>query len=167
MVGFPAREKEMGSTYFLLWMLIMTALCNVVYLIFNWCMYKVISMTSPMAIMYYYASSHGFWPLILVSITLQCLSDPQGSSNFWGFVQIPNKWYPIALVAFFCLINGLRPMWDLTAALVVGYGFVYLDGKRFMPAPSHAGWLEQRFPCCRGGHLSLLGASWIPATNTT
>lgn len=167
MMGFPAREKEMGSTSFLLWMFIITALINIVYLCFNWILVHVVYRTSPQAIMYMMISSHGFWPLILVSITLQSLSDPNGQTSFWGFVMIPNKWYPIALVGVFSLMNGLRILWDLVAALVVGYGFVYFHLERFMPAPARAGWLEQQFPCCRGGRLSVFGAAWIPATSTT
>merc|ERR1719491_2755684 len=71
MMGFPAREKEMGSTSFLLWMFILTALINIVYLCFNWILVHIVYRTSPEGIMYMMVSSHGFWPLILVSITLQ------------------------------------------------------------------------------------------------
>merc|ERR1719491_1496462 len=36
MMGFPSREKEMGSTSFLLWVLIMTACINIVNVSINW-----------------------------------------------------------------------------------------------------------------------------------
>merc|ERR1719296_459444 len=105
MMGFPNREKELGSTAFLLWMLIMTACVNLVYLLFNWVLTNIVYRSSPTGIVHMVASSRGFWPLILVSITQQSLQDPDGSTSFWGFVQIPNKWYPIALVGFFSLLN--------------------------------------------------------------
>eukprot|EP00913_Durusdinium_trenchii_P026182 g24563.t1 len=34
---------------------------------------------------------HGLWPLVMVCLTLTALSDPDGSTNFWGMVTIPNR----------------------------------------------------------------------------
>lgn len=161
MLYFPVKEKEMGSTAFFIWILLTSALINVIYLTIMFC--ESLIWPSPAI---YFQSVRGFWPLILVVITLSSLSDPDGSTNFWGLVQIPNKWYPISLVGFFCLINRLKILWDLVAALLVGYGFVYLNLERFFfPAPARAGCIELQ--CCRGGRCSMLGASWIPATTTS
>merc|ERR1740123_40492 len=109
-------------------------------------------------------SSVGLWPLIMVVLTARCLSDPQGSSSFWGLVQIPNKWYPLALVAFFSLLNGFQIMWNLIAALVIGYTYHIAKYERFLPSKVRLARLEAR--CCRGGAISCLSAAWVPATNT-
>eukprot|EP00438_Fugacium_kawagutii_P028673 Skav214051 [mRNA] locus=scaffold2017:372236:379978:- [translate_table: standard] len=108
---------------------------------------------------------HGLWPLVMVCLTLTSLSNPDGSTNFWGMVQIPNKWYPIALTAFFMLLNGFRITWSFIAALVVGYAYKKFRFERFLPSKTRLDRLEQRF--CRGGRCSLLGTSWIAASATS
>jgi len=162
MVYFPAQETTMGSTTLLIWTLLMNGLVNTVFLIF---MFVAGFYDGG----YWDQSSVGLWPLIMVVLTARCLSDPQGSSSFWGLVQIPNKWYPLALVAFFSLLNGMRIMWNFIAALVIGYTYHIARYERFLPSKVRAARLENRC-CCRGGRCGvlcgILSDGWIPATNT-
>jgi len=157
MVYFPTQETTMGSTTLLIWTLLMNGLVNIVFLIFMFILG-----------MFFYGpweqANVGLWPLIMVVLTARCMSDPQGSSSFWGLVQIPNKWYPLALVAFFSLLNGMRPMWNFMAALVIGYTYHIVRYERFLPSKVRVATLEAR--CCRGCRCGILGAGWIPTTNT-
>lgn len=163
---FPSHEKEMGSTGFLVWIFFVNTVTSLVFLGIQLC-----------TLLYYHLSGnvlgeaftrasglHGLWPLIMVCLTLTALSNPDGSTNFWGMVQIPNKWYPIALTAFFMLLNGFRIMWNFIAALAVGYAYKKFRFERILPSKTRLDRLEQR--CCRGGRCSLLGTSWIPASSS-
>jgi len=147
----------MGSTTLLVWTLLMNGLVNVVFLILMFVLGMFFD--GP-----WEHSSVGLWPLIMVVLTARCLSDPQGSSSFWGLVQIPNKWYPLALVAFFSLLNGMQIMWNFIAALVIGYTYHIVRYERLLPAKVRLASLEAR--CFQGGRCGILGAGWIPATNT-
>ncbi|CAK8988897.1 unnamed protein product [Durusdinium trenchii] len=164
---FPSYEKEYGSTGFLCWTFFVNMLNSLVFLAFTLC-----------TVLYYHQSGnafgefvakrsavHGLWPLVMVCLTLTALSDPDGSTNFWGMVTIPNRWYPLALTGFFMLLNGFRIMWSLIAALVTGYAFSRFRFERFLPSKPRLDRLEQR--CCRGGRCNLLGASWVPANSTS
>mmetsp|Transcript_73435 Transcript_73435/g.215368 ORF Transcript_73435/g.215368 Transcript_73435/m.215368 type:complete len:351 (-) Transcript_73435:241-1293(-) len=165
MMYFPLQEQELGSSMLLCWTLVMNALVNLVYLLINgliWMVYSVIGKGGGERYLEEYIS--GLWPLIMVSLTIRGLRDPQGSTSFWGFVQIPNKWYPICLVAFFCLLSGMRILWNLIAALVIGYTYGVVQYERLMPSRVRLRRLEER--CCSSRNRGLLGASWVPVTQT-
>eukprot|EP00931_Biecheleriopsis_adriatica_P077669 TRINITY_DN51189_c0_g1_i1.p1 TRINITY_DN51189_c0_g1~~TRINITY_DN51189_c0_g1_i1.p1 ORF type:complete len:334 (-),score=55.72 TRINITY_DN51189_c0_g1_i1:41-1042(-) len=161
---FPWNEKELGSTTFLLWMFMINVLTSLVFDAIMFC-FAMYHRGTIYEVLYSAQSVHGLWPLVMVCLTLSSLSNPDGFSNFWGLVQIPNRWYPVALTAFFMLINGMRIQWNLIAALVVGYGYVKLGLQRFLPSRTKADRMEQRF--CRGGRCGLLGASWVTAASTS
>merc|ERR1719414_1100652 len=97
-------------------------------------------------LIYLEAQSSGLWPIIMLSLTLRCLRDPQGSTSFWGFVQIPNLWYPVCITAFFSLLGGLRVRWDFVAALAIGYTHGILPYERLLPSRMRLRRLEER--CC-------------------
>ncbi|CAJ1424711.1 unnamed protein product [Effrenium voratum] len=163
---FPAYEKEMGSTLFLFWAFLVNTLNSLVFLAFTACTMVYYHLNqSPKEFMVRGSSVKGLWPLVMVCITLTSLSNPDGRTNFWGMVQIPNKWYPLALTGFFILINGGRVLWNLLAALAVGYAYSKFRLERLLPSKPRLDRLEQR--CCRGGRCSLLGSSWIPASSTS
>mmetsp|Transcript_134749 Transcript_134749/g.430562 ORF Transcript_134749/g.430562 Transcript_134749/m.430562 type:complete len:344 (+) Transcript_134749:62-1093(+) len=157
---FPRREKQMGSTAHFLWILSLNCIINLVHLFIMLIMVYIIQQPQ-----YFVAGSQGLWPLIIADLTISLLGDPNGSTSFWGLVTVPNKWYPIALVSFFCVLSGLKPLWDMIAAVMVGYAYMYFTLERFMPSPSRAAKLE-RIGCCRQGRFSLLGAPWVAATST-
>lgn len=161
---FPIREKEMGSLTFLVWMCVMNALINLVYLA-AMCLVWKIQMGQPFSmLMFAPFSNKGLWPLIIVLLTLRMMSDPNGSSSVYGMFQIPNKWYPVGLVAVFCLISGPSILWNFVAALAIGYGYPFARFDRLMPSKVRISRIEQR--CCQGGRCNLLSTSWVPATST-
>jgi len=147
----------MGSTTLLILTLLMNVLVNIVFLVFIFVLGMLLYVP-------WEQSSVGLWPLIMVVLTARCLSDPQGSSSFWGLVQIPNKWYPLALVAFFSLLNGMQIMWNFIAALVIGYTYHIVRYERVLPSKVRVARFEAR--CCQGGRCGILSAGWIPATNS-
>eukprot|EP00933_Yihiella_yeosuensis_P064658 TRINITY_DN68113_c0_g1_i1.p1 TRINITY_DN68113_c0_g1~~TRINITY_DN68113_c0_g1_i1.p1 ORF type:complete len:382 (-),score=42.92 TRINITY_DN68113_c0_g1_i1:70-1215(-) len=163
MIHFPSREREFGSLTFLLWIFLMNALTNTVYLLAQFVM-SLMASNPYEAAGHRYQNMRGLWPMVMVCLTLSSLSNPDGMQNFWGLVNIPSKWYPIALTGFFCLLNGMRIMWSLVAGLVVGYAYTKLGVERLLPSRVRADRIEQRF--CRGGRCGLLGAAWIPASST-
>lgn len=147
---FPSRERQMGSTTFLAWMLIVNLFVDVLYVMAMFLM-------SYSSVMHMVMPISGLWPMIMVCLTLRCMSDPSGSTSFWGLVMIPNKFYPLALAAFFCLLSGMRALWDIFAAVAVGYAYPYLPIERMLPSRTCVSRLEQRL--CSGSR-GCLGGQW-------
>jgi len=164
MMYFPHREQELGSSMLLLWALLVNGLVNAVFLLAMLCLGLAYHGTLQ-GEAYLQASSPGLWPLVMVSLTLRCLGDPQGSTGLWGLVQIPNRWYPICLTALFCLLSGVRILWNFAAALVIGYSYGIMRYERLLPPRARVGRLEDR--CCARGGCALLGAPWVPAADAS
>lgn len=158
MMYFPAREKDMGSTTFLVWALVVNALVNIVFLLI---MFVLSLGLLPSAVA---EQNQGFWPLCMVCLTLNMLSNPDSSTSFWGILSIPNKWYPIALTGIFSLMR-FSIAWPFVAACVVGYGWPYIPIERLLPSKTRVSNLEQR--CFSGGPpRQYLGTPWIRASDT-
>merc|ERR1711971_695408 len=107
MIYFPPKERELGSTTFAMWLFAANGLINVVYLAMMFLM-SCIFQDFMSQQMYLNRPNMGLWPLTMLILSLRSLSDPEGATNFWGIVTIPNKWYPLALLGLFSLMNGLR-----------------------------------------------------------
>jgi len=153
----PMKERELGSLSFGLWLLLASCVHNLAFLTFMICLCAI--ETSK----YYATANQGLWPLLMVVMSMQMLNNPEGATSFWGIVQIPNKWYPVALVGFFCLLNQ-GCMWNLIAGISVGYvGYIRpsLLIDRFLPSTVQLGRIEQRL--CRQRY-SCLGGSWLPVS---
>jgi hypothetical protein len=165
MVYYPPRERDLGSTTFLAWLMLLNAFIALIFCGIMFCMGLVAG--DPRGQMMKESSSlQGMWPGVLVCLALKSLSDPTGSTSFWGVMMIPNKWYPLALAGFFCLVNG-QIMWDFVAALIVSYAYPYLPIERLLPSRVRAHSFERRFPGCSTGRpRQCLGASWVTATAT-
>lgn len=158
LMTFPQREREQGSTTFLCWLLLMQGFISAVFLLINY----LLTFTSPEnSVGYWMAPNTGLWPILLLTLTLRSLATPDGSTNFWGVMQIPNKWYPLFLGAFFCLMGGFQ--WNIVVAVAMGYGYPYLRLERALPSRMWANSCEQR--CCGRGR-SCLGAYWVRAADT-
>jgi len=154
---FPMKERELGSLGFGLWLLLASCAQNLVFLVFMICLCAIETST------YYAAANQGLWPLLMVMMSTQMLHNPEGATSFWGIVQIPNKWYPLVLVGFFCLLNqGL--MWNFIAGISVAYA-AYLRPSllidRLLPSTVQLGRIEQ---CLCRQRQSWLGGAWLPAS---
>jgi len=157
MQHMPRRERELGSTAFLLWLLLLNAAINAVYLVL------MVALSSTWNAWYYYSSNTGLWPPIVAMMSMQLLADPGGSTSFWGLVAIPNKWYPLFFIGMFSLFNGMM-LWDMVAATAVAYaGFLRpgADLDRLLPSQAKLHALECRM--CGSDTKVFLGAAWIGA----
>lgn len=163
MIHFPAKEKDLGSTLFLAWICFMNLLVGLVYMAIMF-VFSLAYKGTGNELAYLSQSIHGFWPMLMLCITTSSMSNPSGTTSLWGLVMIPNKYYPIALAAFFFLFNGMRIMWDFVAALIIGYSYGLLKVDRIMPSRVRMGQFEQQW--CRGGRCGFLGASWVAAAGT-
>lgn len=156
LISFPAREKDLGSTSFFLWVLLMNFCTNVIFLVAMWLM-------SFQDKSYGSTPNQGFWPLLFICIATNCLSNVDGTTSFWGVVSIPNKWYPLCLLGFFCMMSQAI-MWNVAAALVIGYAYDRLRLERALPSRVATNSVEQR--CCGANGRSCLGAFWVRAVDT-
>jgi len=159
LISFPQRERDQGSTTFLCWILLMQGFISIVFLLINY----ILSLTSPESSMgYWMAPNTGLWPLLLLVLSLRCLANPDSSTNFWGVMQIPNKWYPVFIAGFFCLMGGFQ--WNIIVAVAMAYGYPYLRLERLLPSRTWANGCEHR--CCGARGRSCLGAYWVRAVDT-
>lgn len=157
---FPRRERELGSTTFLLWLMLINAATNMIFLSFAGvlCLLWNPGFAS--------AANSGLWPLIILNMSMNMLADPSGTSNFWGFFEIPNKWYPLCFVGIFSLFNG-QVLWNLVAAVTFAYmqaRFAAVNPERLLPSTSRVDGLEKRV--C-GQRQGFLGGIWIGAGGST
>jgi len=154
MVHFPQRERELGSAAFAVWALLANAAANSIYLL-------IMLALSTLNAGYLYAPNMGMFELIMVLMSSQVLANPGGSSNFWGLIAIPNKWYPLALVGIFSLLN-MAIMWNMLAAVAVGYvALKYPPGiDRLLPPQAT---IKRIDGACCSNRRALLGGWWVPA----
>lgn len=157
MMYFPRRERELGSAMFAIWLLLANAATNVIFLA---SMAVLCAAWSPR---FYFASNAGLWPLITLVMSQHLLGDPHGSTNFWGLVNVPNKWYPLFFVGMFSLLNGVI-LWPFFAAVAVGYAafrYPVLSLDRLLPLRTRVDALEQR---CLSRNQGCLGGTWLNAS---
>lgn len=172
----PQREKVMGSTLMLWWLSVIGVSIRVCFLVLTFVVGKVMVLMGAGEMHWYGpyvgAGCTGLWPMYLVFISLKSYSDPTGSSSFWGVVQIPNMYYPLAIYAFFSLLSGtfFRP--ELLAGVVVGYVYVHghIPLDRALPSRNTVARMEDSAwrTCCQrcclppdGSGCVALGAKYI------
>lgn len=152
MMYFPNKERDLGSTTMLAWILLYNGLISAVFLVLA----RVLgALTLPMT---------GFWPLVMVLLTQRCLAHPTDTANLFGLAQIPNKWYPVVLAGLIMLMRGMSIPWSVLAALAVGYGSQKVHFEKVLPSRVRASRFEQRFRCLSA--RPCLGTPWIMAANT-
>jgi len=71
--------------------------------------------------------SSGIWTVLLGIIALECSDAPEGSKRRLFVVDVPTKYYPLVLVAFFALLSGGG--FPLAYLISVGIGYAYGYGK--------------------------------------
>lgn len=146
---FSPLEREFGTLRFVAWLCIGSIFIGFIHIVFAW----LFAQFDPM---WYLIPCTGPWPLLILAMTRQCLAVPDQSLSFWGIVQIPGRWYPMALVAFFSLLN-MRLEVSLAAAVLLGIGAHHSEGEgatvprfeflkipfySFLPREEFAKWVE-------------------------
>jgi hypothetical protein len=163
---FTTLEREYGSLRFLAWLCVCNIAIGLPFLLLS----LVLSFIHPSLGM---SACNGLWPLLLVALTQQCLADPSRTMSIWGLFQLPGKWYPFGLVAFFSLLS-MQIQLTLCVAVLVGVavtvdqggeppvawmGKLRLPLDRHLPSMEVALWVEQGADT---GH-SLSGKTPLPA----
>ncbi|CAE8630493.1 unnamed protein product [Polarella glacialis] len=154
----PERERDLGSCRFLVWALLVTIVVNLCFL----AMMFLLDATVGPGHQFWLNSNQGLWPLVIVCITLRSLASPRDPVGVFGMFFVPSRWYPLVLAGLLSLLSG-SILWDVLAALAVGYAHDSLRLDRLILSPLRASTLERS--CLCGGArkaLSCLG-SWVPA----
>lgn len=147
--SFSPKEKELGSSAFLWWMMYANFLKNVVFVAFGF----ILSVIFPM---YLYFPSGGIWSLIVMLMAVRVAESPDAEVNVYGF-QITCKMYLFALVAILCLMSQTIVI-DVIAAAVVGLVYKRFKLDRFHLNREWALKFEKLWPCCR---IWKHGGQWI------
>ncbi|CAL1129780.1 unnamed protein product [Cladocopium goreaui] len=116
--GLPRIERAMGSGKLLLWSCCATIAVNVVFLLF----------ALVLDLFYQARSWYSIWPLIptrglvpvaIYALTVHSLAAGEAETTLVG-IPLKRKHYPLAIVVFFCLLNGAAEL-GVVAALALGY----------------------------------------------
>eukprot|EP00640_Fibrocapsa_japonica_P002309 CAMPEP_0113936424 /NCGR_PEP_ID=MMETSP1339-20121228/3338_1 /TAXON_ID=94617 /ORGANISM="Fibrocapsa japonica" /LENGTH=289 /DNA_ID=CAMNT_0000938895 /DNA_START=54 /DNA_END=920 /DNA_ORIENTATION=+ /assembly_acc=CAM_ASM_000762 len=161
--GMGSRmEQSLGSTGFLMLMLTLSLATNVSFVVVTFILAFV---GSPEAMFY---SATGFWLILMGLVVIESMNSGQESRRLLFLpINIPIKWYPVALYAFFSLFTG--PRLDMAVALGVGYAYTKGYLKRFEPGPGRlSGWEQGCLAnlTTKPGYISSGGAmgsgAWLP-----
>ena len=88
------------------------------------------------------SASIGLWPVILALVVVECSMYPASTRQLLFFpVQIPTKYYPLALLCFFFLFSF---SWDLPIGLALGYLRVFGWLKSISPSVQDLRGIETR-----------------------
>mmetsp|Transcript_58866 Transcript_58866/g.137065 ORF Transcript_58866/g.137065 Transcript_58866/m.137065 type:complete len:317 (+) Transcript_58866:60-1010(+) len=150
----PERERDLGSCRFLGWALVATGAVNTVFLT------AMLLLGVAVGTNYEFLCIQGLWPLLVVCITLRAMANPREPVSVCGLTYVPNRWYPVVLAVVLSALSR-RVLWDVAAALVVGYVHASLQLESLLPSPTCAASLERRCLCgMLRSTMSRLG-SWV------
>lgn len=72
-----------------------------------------------------YVECNGIWPIIMMDITVVCLTNPNNLISFFCLPwSLKAKYYPLILLAFFTLLNGIQ--FDIIVGTIYGITYIYL-----------------------------------------
>jgi membrane associated rhomboid family serine protease len=148
MLFFPSMatrmEHNIGSNDFCVLVATISLLINLSFLVACYALYILMG-GAPAALFY---TCQGFWPLTFSLIATDCLQGPDMPRRLLFIpYDIPAKYFPLALYAFFMIFSG--PQLDDLIGLGLGYADGYgrlepakklLSGIMPTQPPSWAGW---------------------------
>eukprot|EP00929_Paragymnodinium_shiwhaense_P082523 TRINITY_DN43516_c0_g1_i2.p1 TRINITY_DN43516_c0_g1~~TRINITY_DN43516_c0_g1_i2.p1 ORF type:complete len:289 (+),score=19.12 TRINITY_DN43516_c0_g1_i2:62-928(+) len=157
--SLPEREKELGSSRFLLWAALSSICSNVTFL----SVMKLLDQRG-LATSSRLCCNQGLWPIVMVAQTLTCISLPSVQMDVLGFTQVPSKWYPLSLAVGLSFLNG-AVQWETLSAVAFAYvyGLLKLE-DRLLPGRSAVDRFERfwlRSFC--NAMARVLGGHWVPA----
>lgn len=80
-------------------------------------------------------SAGGAWLLVIALLAIECLEDPRPTRRlFFLPIEVPTRYFPLALYALYSLFLGLRI--DMLCALAVGYAYAQGRLDRLKPSSS-------------------------------
>lgn len=149
----------MGSFCFLVWILYMSTCVNLIFL----ALMAAFATNNP-----YFETlcNQGIWPILLVIITRQSLTNPSAHLTFLSVVRVQQRWYPIVFGVFLTCFS-LTDLWMIVAALGFGYTETFIRVDRCYLGPAAANKLDK---ACFGGIISKCMCffakrigNWLPA----
>jgi len=152
----PERERDLGSCRFLGWALATVGAVNVIFLVEM----AVLSLLVDAG--YQLHCSQGLLSLLVVCITLRSLASPREPVSVFGLAYVPSRWYPVVLFSVLSVLSG-GILWDVAAALAVGYAQSSLRVESLLPSLERASSLERLCPCRGLRRLAGRAGTWVPA----
>merc|ERR1719506_1431500 len=172
----PEQEKAMGSTLMIWWLIAVGIAIRLVFLVLTFVLGKVMVLLGAVENNWFGPYTElpcsGLWPMSLAFIAIQSFAAMDGNTSVFGYVDIPNKIYPVLVYLIVTLLSGslIRP--ELLAGLVMGYFYGtgqipndwMLPKKRFVSRLEDSAWRAMCQKCCLGpdGQGAVcLGARYI------
>jgi hypothetical protein len=121
----PQQEKAMGSTLMIWWLVAVGIAIRLTFLALTFVLGKVMVLLGAVETNWFgpYADlpCSGLWPMSLAFIAIQSFAAMDGNTSVFGYVDIPNKFYPVLVYMIVTLLSGslIRP--ELLAGLIMGY----------------------------------------------
>ncbi|CAJ1428634.1 unnamed protein product, partial [Effrenium voratum] len=152
----PQVERELGTLRYLLWLLANTTGINGLFVL-------AVKLLGRSGLCSELRSNQGLWSLAVACMTRRALENPELPCTVMGLVEVPQKWYPVAIALMLSVLEG-SIQWETFCAALFAYlwRLLHLD-RRLLPSPSQAAALEDRAPKVPG-LLSLLGGHWVRST---
>jgi hypothetical protein len=117
-------ESSMGSTSFLVLLATLTMITNLLFA--SLCYFLYFSDFASQAVFW---SSQGFWTVLFSLITIDCMLVPDSSRRLMFVpVDIPSKWFPLALLALLALFSGGDAPLTLAYLTAIGVGYLHSQG---------------------------------------
>ena len=148
-------EYSLGSIGFLFLIGKIVLLTNIIFLIICFSLY-IFGMIEAL-----FWTCAGFWTIIFGIITIDCMITPDLPRRMMCIpMDIPSKYFPLALYAFFCFFSG--PV--LSFLISIGVGYIYNKGYLDQYKPTILYMTQQESP---GGffHSFTSQKGWIPASS--
>eukprot|EP00397_Hematodinium_sp_SG-2012_P038121 GEMP01041430.1.p1 GENE.GEMP01041430.1~~GEMP01041430.1.p1 ORF type:complete len:303 (+),score=37.90 GEMP01041430.1:108-1016(+) len=147
--SFTPKEKELGSSGFLWWMMYANFLKNIVFVALS----LLVSLAFPMYLAF---PSEGIWSLIIMQIAISSAENPETEINIFGF-HLKYKFYPFLLVGLLSLMSQIIPI-DLIAAVAIGLVYKRFKLDRFHLNRGCAEKFDRIWGCCR---IWQHGGQWL------
>ncbi|CAK0860176.1 unnamed protein product, partial [Prorocentrum cordatum] len=152
-------ERALGSGRLILWVVSSTVAVNLLFLLLAFAL-DALSPLVGLPPIWARVPCHGLVVLAVLSITASKMMNPEVQTLFFGLIPMKNKYYPLALVAFFVLLSGPMALGDV-AAVAVGYLHKRLGLQGELLSEHTLTRLESsRFACICG--RGLFGGRWVP-----
>jgi len=173
LVYFAQLEREHGTVRFLAWLVVGSMTIGAVFLATAF----LIAQFDPK---WAYMPCYGLWPPLVLAMTQRALVSPDATMvSLWGVMQIPARWYPLALIGFFSLLS-MQLQVDLFAAWFVAIAAHQADGGQplhpalarirlplhlLLPSSAAVARLEEE-GTCGSGHVLGAHGDGLPAANS-
>jgi len=158
LTSVTSMERALGSGKLVVWVVSSTVAVNLLFLLMAFAL-DTVSPLVGLPPVWARVPCHGLVVLAVLAITVSKMMNPEVQTLFFGMIPMKNKYYPLALVAFFVLLSGVMALGDV-AAVAVGYVHKRLGLQGQLLSDHTLTRLESsRFACIFG--KGLFGGRWV------